>query len=247
MTDQQQLCDSTNHCIGRQFCELGTWVQPQRDIALLQARQALLNLGEWLPTGPHSAHEILAAIFESIQFADDPSKIDLLWCFFDALPDLGYKPGKGQGFDRIWSINESDLQIEAPRNWHIWNTEPHGIPVKLKGVNSASKPPQFGRIMELMVFVNYPWLRYGYNKTSDVIKMLFPGASKIAIASWLTQEMDDTLFRVGYSPVSSNEDDKAGVFDDPEWFCDGDPKDALQHNLWHGEPEGQPGSEQIGA
>lgn len=228
-----RTCNCTLECIGRQPCEIGSWVAPEREPSLAQARDAIRSLGSWLPSAPRTMHEITAAIFRSICFEEAAKQVDLFWALPDALRELGFEPGKDHGIETLWSMKGSDLHDESSRLSVPWQ-KPTYTPVCLGGTGTATKPKQFDRVIEFMAAFNLPFLISALHRTSEIARMWFPAASQEVLNSWLIPAMGESLYRIGYTPIRGSGGDNAEVVDDPEWFCDGDPKDALRHNLWNG-------------
>ena len=234
------LCDCTVHCPGRQHCEIGTWVEPDPIHALALANEALQDLGEWLYAEPHTTREIVAAIFRSTPFAENPSKIDLFSEFFRSLEGLGFQSTNGVDSSAIWSRNSNELDGEGSRKSPS-EINPHGDYLIWMGNRLPFEMPfGFQRVLEFLVLMNYKFPMTGDHRTSEIAEAFFPGVTKEILDAWLIEALDDCLYRVGYAPGTPDGDDKAGVFDDPAWSCDGDAHNFLKHNLWRGAPDSSP-------
>jgi len=229
-----QLCECTINCPGRQHCEIGTWVQPDPAAALAQALTGLQPLKDWLHIEPHTTKEIVAAIFGSTPFSEDPCKVDLFSAFSRALEALGFQSVGGNAPDSTWrQIGDDPSAKESIKGPAI--TTLGEIAICMVSLPLSQMPFGFQRVLEFMVLMNADWLIQGGRKTSEITKAFFPAASAEVLDSWLIQALDDCLYRIGYSPIGTAEPGEAGVNDDPQWFCDGDSRDFLKHNLWRGE------------
>lgn len=231
--NNEQICNCTAECQGMHLCEIGTWVQPDKAYAQNCAEKALVRLGDWMLQTPRSTREVVAEIFRQTSFVDDPGKIDLFIGFWDAMCALGLEPSSPNILEAVWTSSQfrSDDSRQDEGNSH----ELKLIPVySQSGISTISKPRNFQRVLEFMVMLSDETLQNFRLKTSEIADLMFPGASKEALDSWLIQAIDDCLYRIGFTPESSTEEDKTGVFDDPCWWCDGDPMEMLHFNLWHG-------------
>jgi len=233
MNDTQH-CDCTIICPGRQHCEIGTWVQPDPAAALAQALTAFQPLIDWLHSESHTTKEIVAAIFKSTPFAEDPCKIDLFSAFSRALEALGFQSEGGNAPDSTWRRIGDDPSgkesIKASASITLGE-----IAIRMVSLPPTQMPFGFQRVLEFMALMNADWLIKGGWKTSEIAEGFFPAASAKVMESWLIQALDGCLFRIGFSPIGKEESGEAGVNDDPQWFCDGDSWEFLKHNLWCGE------------
>lgn len=231
---EKQLCECTITCLGRHACELGTWVMPSVEAVKDRTKDALQYLGECFWEEAHTQREIVAALFESIPLIDDPGGIDLFASFYEAMSELGFSSSHNPSHNPIWFKDEIALSNKR-LFMALLDEDPYGEPILLKNVTCTSKPKNFDRVLEFMAVLNFHWIGGKYSSTSEIAKLFFPGIGGKVLESWMTEAIDNTLYRIGYSPCSNNGRDKAGVYDDPVWFCDGDERYVLCHNLWRGE------------
>jgi hypothetical protein len=231
---EELMCDCTFDCPGISTCEIGTWTKPDLMTACKEAMVAILALGNWAFRHPRSTREMINAILDSEKIVHHPKKIDYLYGFAHAMEELGfvrlgkfldstiwhpYEPADG---DRLPGMDEDDSS-KVP------------IVVRQNGSLPVSKPQGIQRVLEFMVFMNAGILNLRHMRTSAVAAMLFPDSDEQVLRNWLIQALDECLYRVGYSPSFDEGIDVADPFGDAEWFCDGDPRDALHFNLWAGE------------
>jgi hypothetical protein len=234
MMNNDKTCNCTIECIGMHLCEIGTWVQPDKAMALSCAENALMLLGDWLFQEPRSTTEVVAEIFKHTSFVDDPCKIDLFIGFWEAMCTLGLEPSSQDILKAVWTPWQHS--IDNCRKNEGDSHEPKVMPVVSQpGVSVSSKPRNFQRVLEFMVALSAEMLINRDLKTSKIADLMFPRASEEALDGWLIHAIDDCLCRIGFTPESSTEEDKTGIFDDPYWWCDGDPKEMLHFNLWCGD------------
>lgn len=231
--DNGPLCDCTHECIGRHLCEIGTWMKPEPLMVQEQAREALTGLGDWLYSEPRMTTEIVSAIFSHFQFEESPRAVDLFADFYNALLVHGFTPSSDDILKAVW-VPPCCADFQSREEAQESSKNVHPTLIRLLSVAPLCKPANFQRVLEFMVAINSEFLLGKDLRTSEIADMMFPGASKEVLDAWLTQAIDDCLCRVGFTPEGRLGDDKAGVFDDPYWWCDGDPKEMLRFNLWSG-------------
>ncbi len=149
------------------------------------------------------------------------------------MKELGFKASGDTPKSSLWNPSDRDIDEALPGN-SVANHQTNSAVVSQKGLLPAVKPKGVQRVLEFLVYMNAESLNRHCMRTSEIAAMLFPDVDKQVMEGWVIRALDECLYRIGYSPVYDDGTDEADPLSDPEWFCDGDPKDALFFNLWKG-------------
>jgi hypothetical protein len=202
---------------------------------MTEAMGLISGFEAWLRERPCTTHEIVAALFKFYPFARNPEKVDLFFVFSKMMNESGFKASGRTLRSAIWhpmgKLGEGNASGPS-----TCNPSYQPVAVRQWGTLPVCQPKGFQRLLEFMVFINEELTYPGYFRTVEIAKLLFPDADQQVMDTWLIKAIHDCMYRIGFTPVGTRigEDERCGVFDDPEWFCDGDPKETLWFNLWEG-------------